>query len=220
MVVLTIVQNNEYHDMAGSLVAQLNQAAINGIRAAGATSQYITPEGNAYTGAWYISLSVSSHYSCLPFHRTWTTATGTDGKTNADTLGSLTDPSNKLIYQMHQYLDSDGSGTNTACVSSTIGSQRLAAATAWLRTNKKQGMIGEYAGAVNSVCEAAVKDMLAYMDANNDVWKGALWWAAGPWVSASASSIDRKRTDLNDSGVPTCSRLSRLAGRRTQLTCP
>lgn len=69
--------------MAGTLVAQLNQAAINGIRSAGATSQYITAEGNAYTGAW-----------------TWTTQTGTDGKTNAQTMGSLTDSSNKVIYQV------------------------------------------------------------------------------------------------------------------------
>lgn len=61
----------------------MNQAAIDGIRAAGATSQYITVEGNAWTGAW-----------------TWTTATGTDGKTNAQTMGALTDPQNKLIYQV------------------------------------------------------------------------------------------------------------------------
>lgn len=44
--------NNEYHDMDDALVAKLNQAAINGIRAAGATSQYIFVEGNPYTGAW------------------------------------------------------------------------------------------------------------------------------------------------------------------------
>jgi len=165
--------NNEYHDMAGSLVAQLNQAAINGIRAAGATSQYITVEGNAYTGAW-----------------TWTTAKGTDGLTNAQTMGSLTDPSNKIIYQMHQYLDSDGSGTSTTCVNATIGSTRLVAATNWLRANNKLGLIGEYAGAVNPVCEAAVKDMLAYMDKNKDVWTGAIWWAAGPWWGSYMFSVE------------------------------
>lgn len=44
--------NNEYHDMDNSLVRQLNQAAIDGIRAAGATSQYIFVEGNSWTGAW------------------------------------------------------------------------------------------------------------------------------------------------------------------------
>ena len=103
----------------------------------------------AYTGAW-----------------TWTTAKGTDGKTNAETMGALKDPQNKIVYQMHQYLDSDGSGTSTSCVSATIGSERLAAATAWLRANKKVGMIGEFAGGVNTQCESAIKDMLAYMDKN------------------------------------------------------
>jgi len=82
--------NNEFHDESSTLVASLNQAAINAIRSAGATSQYITVEGNAYTGAW-----------------TWTTTQGTDGKTNGETMGALTDSvDGKLLYQMHQYLDS------------------------------------------------------------------------------------------------------------------
>ena len=41
--------NNEYHDMDQTLVLNLNQAAINGIRAAGATSQWIFVEGNSWT---------------------------------------------------------------------------------------------------------------------------------------------------------------------------
>lgn len=150
--------------MSGALVAQLNQAAIDAIRSAGATTQYITVEGNAWTGAW-----------------SWKTATGTDGKTNADTMGSLTDSEDKLIYQMHQYLDSDSSGTSDTCVDATIGSTRLADATAWLRAEGKLGLIGEYAGGANTLCESAVKDMLSYMDDNSDVWTGAVWWAAGPW---------------------------------------
>jgi endoglucanase len=44
--------NNEYHDMDQTLVFNLNQACINGIRAAGATSQLILVEGNSWTGAW------------------------------------------------------------------------------------------------------------------------------------------------------------------------
>jgi endoglucanase len=44
--------NNEYHDMEQTLVFNLNQAAINGIRAAGATTQLILVEGNSYSGAW------------------------------------------------------------------------------------------------------------------------------------------------------------------------
>lgn len=44
--------NNEYHDMDNDLVRRLNQAAIDGIRSAGATSQYIFVEGNSWSGAW------------------------------------------------------------------------------------------------------------------------------------------------------------------------
>ncbi|OCL11822.1 glycoside hydrolase family 5 protein [Glonium stellatum] len=150
--------NNEFHDMNQTLVVQLNQAAIDGIRAAGARTQYITPEGNSWTGAW-----------------TWISSG------NGDTMGALTDPSNKLIYQMHQYLDSDGSGSHEDCVSATIMSERLAVATNWLRTNKKLGLLGEYAAGNGTTCVAALKDGLAYLDANSDVWTGALWWAAGPW---------------------------------------
>lgn len=150
--------NNEYHDMDQSLVFNLNQASIDGIRAAGATSQYITPEGNSYTGAW-----------------TWVSSG------NGASLVNLKDPQNKLIYQMHQYLDTDGSGTSANCVSATIFKERLQAATKWLKDNKKQGIIGEFAGGNNAQCISALQDGLTYLAQNSDVWTGALWWAAGPW---------------------------------------
>lgn len=157
--------DNEYHDISQDVVVQINQAVINGIRASGATEQYITPEGNAWTGAW-----------------TWTSAVDpTTGKTNAQTMGALTDPSDKLIYQMHQYLDSDGSGTHPTCVSSTIMQERLVDATNWLRSNGKKGLIGEFAGANNQVCVEALKGGIEYLLQNTDVWTGAAWWAAGPW---------------------------------------
>lgn len=134
----------------------MNQAAINGIRAAGATTQYIAVEGNSYSGAW-----------------TWTSV-----NTN---LANLTDSSDKILYEMHQYLDSDGSGTSETCVSSTIGVERITAATQWLIDNGKVGILGEFAGGANSVCQTALTGMLDYMQENSDVWLGALWWAGGPW---------------------------------------
>src|SRR5438309_11666198 len=82
---------------------------------------------------------------------------------------------------MHQYLDSDGSGTSATCVSATIGSERIKDATAWLKANGKKGIIGETAGGANAQCIAAVTGMLADMQANSDVWLGWLWWGAGPW---------------------------------------
>ena len=142
--------------MDQTLVLNLNQAAINGIRAAGATSQYIFVEGNSWSGAW-----------------TWVDIN--------DNMKALTDPQDKIIYEMHQYLDSDGSGTSATCVSSTIGKERVSAATAWLKTNGKKGILGEYAGGVNDQCKTAVKGMLDALAADSAVWLGAMWWAAGPW---------------------------------------
>jgi endoglucanase len=151
--------------MDQTVVLNLNQAAINGIRAAGATSQYIFVEGNAYSGAW-----------------SWTD--------HNDNLKGLTDSEDKIVYEMHQYLDSDSSGTSETCVSSTIGKERLESATAWLQSNNLKGFIGEFAGGVNSVCETAVEGMLSYMSDNSDVWMGAEWWSAGPWWGSYMYSLE------------------------------
>ncbi|KAI9046461.1 hypothetical protein LZ554_009210 [Drepanopeziza brunnea f. sp. 'monogermtubi'] len=151
--------NNEYHDMDQTLVLNLNQAAIDGIRATGATSQYIFVEGNSYSGAW-----------------TWAAVN--------DNLKALRDPQDRLVYEMHQYLDADGSGTSDACVSGTIGLERVTSATAWLRANGKLGIIGEFAGGANAQCLSAVKGLVEHLKANSDVWMGALWWGGGPWWGA------------------------------------
>lgn len=82
---------------------------------------------------------------------------------------------------MHQYLDSDGSGTSATCVDSTIGVTRISSATQWLKDNGKVGIIGEFAGGANSVCQTALSGMLDHMEANSDVWLGAMWWGGGPW---------------------------------------
>ena len=50
---------------------------------------------------------------------------------------------------MHQYLDSDGSGTSDICVSSDIGAQRLADATAWLQQYNLKGFLGEIGAGSN-----------------------------------------------------------------------
>ncbi|VUC35424.1 unnamed protein product [Clonostachys rosea] len=150
--------NNEFHGMKNELVRDLNQAAINAIRAAGATTQYIWVEGNAWSGA-----------------HSWVSSG------NGASLVNLTDPFNRTIYQMHQYLDIDSSGTSSICMSPTVGRDRLKAATQWLRKNGKKGVIGEVAAGNNRICKIAMRSMLQYLKDNSDVWTGWVWWSAGPW---------------------------------------
>ncbi|GJJ12964.1 hypothetical protein Clacol_007211 [Clathrus columnatus] len=150
------VQNEPYGIDAGT-VFDLNQAAINGIRASGATSQLILVEGTSYTGAW-----------------TWISSG------NGAVFGAIQDPSNNVAVEMHQYLDSDGSGTSATCVNNTIGVDRLQSATQWLQENNLKGFLGEIGAGSNTDCAEAVAGALCLMQ-QSDVWIGASWWAAGPW---------------------------------------
>jgi endoglucanase len=157
---------NEPNGIDASVVYQCMQAAVNAIRANGAT-QLILVEGTSWTGAW-----------------TWTSSG------NAAAFASLTDPMNNVAIQMHQYLDSDGSGTSDQCVSSTIGAERLQDATAWLKAHNLKGFLGEIGAGSNSVCIAAVKSAMCTMQTAGGAWIGASWWAAGPWWADYFQSIE------------------------------
>lgn len=91
---------------------------------------------------------------------------------------NLKDPSDKIVYEMHQYLDG-GAGKDKECVSSTIGQERIANATQWLKMNKKKAVLGEFAGGDTPTCKNAVTGLLEAMAAANDVWMGAIWWGGG-----------------------------------------
>ncbi|EPS38650.1 hypothetical protein H072_7611 [Dactylellina haptotyla CBS 200.50] len=168
--------NNEYNTMDQSLVVNLNQAAINGIRASGATNT-IFVEGNQWTGAW-----------------SWTSV-------NAATMITLNDPLNKLVFQMHQYLDSDSSGTSDQCVSSTILKERITRATQWCLQNNVKCLLGEVGAGSNSQCQAAVIDGLNYAR-DSGAWLGVIWWAAGPWWGTYFQSIEPPSSPAVSAYVP------------------
>ncbi|KAG9051239.1 hypothetical protein FS837_010526 [Tulasnella sp. UAMH 9824] len=158
---------NEPWGIDATVVASFMQAAINAIRAAGATNLVLV-EGTAWSGAW-----------------SWTSSSG-----NAAAFAGFTDPGNNFAIEMHQYLDSDSSGSSSTCVSSTIGAERIADATAWLKSHGFKGFLGEIGGGSNDVCIAAIKSAFTAMQASDSPWIGALWWAAGPWWGTYFQSIE------------------------------
>jgi endoglucanase len=150
---------NEPNNMSTETWLQAANSAIVAIRATGATQLILVP-GNAWTGA-----------------HSWTQ--NWYGTPNATVMTGIVDSGSNYAFELHQYFDSDFSGTSATCTAGT-GSAQLTAVTAWLRTQGKKGLLGEFAGGNNTNCRTAIESALSYMQNNSDVWMGWTWWAAGP----------------------------------------
>jgi len=165
---------NEPNTMPTEQLVASENAAIASIREAGATNLILVP-GNGYTGAW---TWYNNYY----------------GTPNAVALLNIVDAGNNYAYDVHQYLDSDGSGTSTNIGSPTIGLERLANFTNWLHHNNKKGFLGEFAVADvtigGGIGDEAINNMLAYVETNADVWLGWTWWAAGPYYTSYMFSLE------------------------------
>ena len=161
---------NEPHDMPTAQWLQAANAAIAAIRRAGAKNLILVP-GNGYSGAhswladWY-------------------------GGANGTWMLKVKDPLNHYVFEVHQYLDADSSGSHPEVVSPTIGSERLRAFTRWCREHRKRAFLGEFAAPCGSadprargqdLGRQAVGDLLSAMERDRDVWVGFTWWAAGAW---------------------------------------
>jgi endoglucanase len=165
---------NEPNTMPTEQWVSASNAAISAIRSAGANNLILVP-GNGFTGAW-----------------TW--SSNSYGTPNATAMLSVTDPSNNYAFDVHQYLDTDGSGTSATIANNdpTIGAQRLAGFTQWLHDNHRRGFLGEFAVAGSTIGsgptqigDEALQNMLNVVQTNSDVWLGWTWWGGGPWWANS-----------------------------------
>lgn len=144
-------------------------ASIAAIRRNGAKNIVFVP-GNGWTGAhsWF-----SRGY----------------GTPNADAMLGVVDPDNNYVYEVHQYLDSNYSGTHPECKSEAVGVSTLTAFTGWLHQHHKRGYLGEFGAGADQTCLAALDAMLKYIDDNRDVWLGWTYWAAGAWPPSYFTSV-------------------------------
>jgi endoglucanase len=150
---------NEPHEQSAEQWLGSANAAIAAIRDAGATSQEILVPGTHWDGAW-----------------SWTTSD------NAKVIGKgIVDPANNFAFEVHQYLDSDGSGTHADVVSTTVGAERLKEITTWAEATGNKLFLGEFGVAQDQKSLAALDQMLSFAQAHSNVWQGGTYWAGGPW---------------------------------------
>lgn len=153
---------NEPHDRPASPWATSLQAAIHAIRTTGAVNRILV-SGVGWDNA-----------------RNFVSGAGY-GTPNATALDALVDPGHALLFEVHQYLDHDFSGTHSDCRSPTQAVALLQPFTDWLKAKHHQGFLGEFGAAPTPECLAALSAMLRLMNDHRDVWAGWTYWAAGAW---------------------------------------
>jgi len=152
---------NEPHDLPNnSLWPPAVQAAVNAIRSAGATSQYILIPGSTWASAQTLPTELGP------------------------ALLNVTDPSggtSKLLFDVHKYLDSDNSGTHTNCV--TDNTAVLATLDSWLGQNGRQAILSETGGGrSDSSCYSLLGNELAFVASHPTTFAGFSLWAAGSFA--------------------------------------
>ncbi|RMY69373.1 hypothetical protein D0864_11125 [Hortaea werneckii] len=147
--------NNEPHDMPTAMILRNNQAAIDGIRAAGA-SQLILAPGNGYTGAQVWTNASVSNNGISPQY-----------VPSSAYLGELWDPIDNFAYDIHVYFDYDNS------------LNQLYDATRWLQQQKASGFLSEFGGGDNAHCLSILNNTISYLEDNSE-WIGWAIWGAGP----------------------------------------
>ena len=130
--------------------------AIKSIRKTGAKQLILIP-GTSYTGAHSWN---SSHNA-----QVWN--------------GFNQDTENNFAFEMHQYLDSDSSGTHRQCKENS--SHSLITATEWLNKNQFKALLGEFAWSTDSSCLNESSLFMDYLSSNSNQWLGWTWWCGGPW---------------------------------------
>ena len=166
---------NEPHVQSAADWLVSANAAIAAIRSAGALQEILVP-GTGWDGAW-----------------SWTLA----DTNNATVIGpGVVDPGHNFAFEVHQYLDSDSSGTHPGVVSPTIGVERLTAITQWAEANHQRLFLGEVGVDQQPISLQALDNMLTYIKQHTDVWSGVTYWAGGPWWGPYMFSIEPQ--NVND----------------------
>jgi len=151
-----IVWNIE-NEPVGMTVAQWKTAAvatINAIASVTTTQAIFVPGGANFTGA-----------------HDWI------GSGNGAAWAGYVPPVGMPFYfDMHEYLDSDFSGTHAVCVQTT---SVMDAATSWARTNGYKVFIGESGWSQDTSCPPLATSLFSYLTTNNDVYHGYAYWVGG-----------------------------------------
>lgn len=130
------------------------------------------------------------HYSGM---HSWFTRTDSKNRTNAQAFSPerIKDPKNNYAINVHQYFDSDYSGTQITCTG--FPAQEIKNFIEWSKTTKQKFMVTEFGGADAGGCQPIIHDFLNILHAaavTSDskeggflgwtAWSGGRFWGQYP----------------------------------------
>ncbi len=159
---------NEPYNTGNNLWPQTAQAAGQAIRKVDPT-KWIMVAGDRYSSAFHWQ-----KYNTSLINDPW-----------------MRDPKNNLVYEAHQYLDFDYSGTYTRrdeVYAPMLGVERVKPWVEWLKANKLRGYLGEHGiPDFSPSAVVATDNLLAYLNAN---CIPSSYWAAGPRWGENIMALD------------------------------
>lgn len=150
---------NEPHDQDMDVAHKAFQLAVAAIRSTGHTGKILVPSGS-WSGAHSFIASSADRFLKSPI------------------------VDDNWAIEVHQYLDSDSSGTHAEVVVGK-GSEVLKPITEWALANKFDLFLGEFGVGRDAASITELDAMVKYMHSNSDVWIGHTYWACGPWWPVS-----------------------------------
>ncbi|TPX18099.1 uncharacterized protein E0L32_011823 [Thyridium curvatum] len=162
---------NEPHDLDIKLWSDTCQAAVTAIRKAGADKQMILLPGTNFDSAATL-VSTGSAEALLKI-------TNPDGSNDG------------LLLDIHKYLDENNSGQHAQCT--TNNTEAFTELAAYLRKQKRIGMVSETGASSDSSCMTAFCAQNKVINDNSDVYVGLVAWAAGSFGASYVLSLTPTR---------------------------
>lgn len=111
------------------------------------------------------------------------------GSRNSEAFANLQDPLKRTVIEVHQYTDSDYSGTNMdECRSPEHFQPMFDAIGEWADSNDQQLFLGEFGVPKSRECLAALDEILTQVD-DPMTWRGWAYWAGGRWWGSYPMSV-------------------------------
>lgn len=125
---------------------------------------------------------------------------------NATAFESFTDPDSNFLFEVHQYLDQDNSGTAGICTLGA-GSRRLEPFQQWCRQRQgRRGFLGEFGAGDpdkpdQAACGLELQHLLNEISKNPDIWAGWTAWGGGRyWGKDYPMRLQPSNPSLPDNG--------------------